>query len=98
MNPFRDVAVIVLAIEALLLMLIPLIITFALAYGVHWLRHKLSSLFEKLRHYVDLFQRLVERGSAAVVAPLIAAYALAAQLHATWNALTVRSHNIVHDF
>ncbi len=84
----RDFAVILLAIQALVLMLIPFAITLLMARGVSWLRHKLPPLFEKVRHYLGLFQRLVERGSGAAVAPLITAYALAAQLRALWKGLS----------
>jgi hypothetical protein len=81
------VAVILLAFEATVLMLIPLAVTFASWYGVRWLRRKLPSVFVQVRKYVALFKLYVERGCASIVAPLIAAHAFAAQVRAWLNVL-----------
>ncbi len=75
----RDVAVILLALESLLLMIVPLILTFLAARGVSWLRRKLPPLFDRLVHYADLLHNLAERLSGSVAAPLISAHAKAAQ-------------------
>jgi hypothetical protein len=87
MAALRDVSVILLAIEAFVLLLIPAIIIGACVYGVRWLRRKLPPLFAQARKYLALIQLYVNRVCAAVVAPLIAAYALVAQLSAWWNTL-----------
>ncbi len=83
----RDVAVILLALESLLLMVVPLILTFLAARGVHWLRRKLPPLFDRLRHYAGLLQSLVERVSGSATKPLISAHAKAAQASVWRNAL-----------
>ena len=87
MAALRDVSVILLAVESFVLLLIPAVILGACVYGVRWLRRKLPPLFAQARKYLALVQLYVNRACAAVVAPLIAAYALAAQLSAWWNAL-----------
>lgn len=87
MAPLRDLSVILLAIEAMVLMLIPAIVIGASWYGVRWLRRKLSPILAQVRKYVVLVQVHVQRGSAAIVAPMIASYALAAGLRASWNFL-----------
>jgi hypothetical protein len=87
MAALRDVSVILLAFEAMLVMLIPAVAVGATWYGVRWLRRKLPPLFAQARKYLALGQFYVKRASMAVVAPLIAAYALAAQLGAWWNFL-----------
>jgi hypothetical protein len=85
--PASYIAVILLSLEAFVLLLIPLAITAGLWYGVRWLRRKLPPLFAQARHYLALAHMVVERGCAAVVAPLIAAHAFAAQVSAWLNAL-----------
>jgi hypothetical protein len=87
MAALRDVSLILLAIESFVLLLIPAAIIGACVYGVHWLRRKLPPLFAQARKYLALIQLYVNRACAAMVAPLIAAYALAAQWSAWWNAL-----------
>ena len=81
----RDVAVILLMLEAMVIMLVPLAITFGSWYGVRWLRRKLPPVFAQARKYLALFKLYVERGGAAAVAPIIAAYAAVAQLRAWWD-------------
>jgi hypothetical protein len=87
MAALRDISVILLAIEAFVSLLIPAIIIGAGVYGVRWLRRKLPPLFAQARKYLALIQLYVNRVCAAVVAPLIAASALVAQLSAWRNTL-----------
>ena len=89
------VATILLACESFILLLIPVVITGASAYGVRWLRRKLPPLFAQARKVLALVKLYVERGSAAAVAPIIAAYAAVAQLRAWWDYVTglVREDN-----
>ncbi len=83
----RDVAVILLALESLLVMIVPLVLTYLAGRGVSWLRHKLPPLFDRLRHYAGLLQNLVERLSGSATKPLISAHAKAAQVGVWRNAL-----------
>jgi len=85
--PASYVATILLACESFVLLLIPAIIIGGSVYGVHWLRRKLPPLFAQARKYVMLIKLNVERASAAIVAPLIAAHVLAAQVRAYGKAL-----------
>ncbi len=87
MAPLRDVTVILLALEAMVLMLVPAAVIGAGWYGVRWLRRKLPPLFAQARKMVALVQLYVERTGAAIVAPLITIYAVAAQMRATWTSL-----------
>jgi hypothetical protein len=50
-----------------------------------WQRRKLPPIFAQVRQYAMLAQVYVQRAGAAVVTPLIAAYALAARLRACLN-------------
>ena len=95
MAPLRDVAVIMLALEAMVLMLIPAAAIGACWYGVRWLRRKLPPLFAQARKILALARLYVERTGAAVAAPLITIYAVAAQIRATWTSLIglVREEN-----
>jgi hypothetical protein len=85
--PLSYVATILLACESFVLLLIPLAILGGCAYGVRWLRRKLPPLFALARKYVAIGKAYVERGCAAVVAPLIAAHAFAAKARVWMNAL-----------
>jgi len=95
MAPLRDVAVILLALEAMVLMLVPAAAIGASWYGVRWLRRKLPPLFAQARKILTLVRLYVERTGAATVAPLITIYAVAAQMRATWTSLIslVREEN-----
>jgi hypothetical protein len=86
-TPASHVAVILLACESFVLLLIPAAIIGGSAYGVHWLRRKLPPLFAQARKYVTLLKVYVERASMAAVSPFIAARALAARVRAYGNAL-----------
>ena len=83
--PASYVAVILLSLEAFVLLLIPLAIVCGLWYGVRWLRRKLPPLFAQARQVLALIKLYVERGGAAAVAPILAAYAAVAQLRAWWD-------------
>jgi hypothetical protein len=91
----RDVAVILLVLEAMVILLVPLAITFASWYGVRWLRRKLPPLFAQARKILARVKLYVERGGTTAVAPIIAAYAAVAQLRAWWDYVTglVREDN-----
>jgi hypothetical protein len=95
MAPLRDIAVILLALEAMVLMLVPAAVIGASLYGVRWLRRKLPPLFAQARKILALVRLYVERTGAAIVAPLITIYAVAAQIRATWTSLIslVREEN-----
>ena len=81
----RDVAVILLVLEAMVIMLVPLALTVASWLGVRWLRRRLPPVFVQARKYLALFKSYVERGSASAVAPIMATWAVAAQVRAWWN-------------
>ena len=87
MAPLRDVAVIMLALEAMVLMLIPAAAIGACWYGVRWLRRKIPPLFALARTLVARVQLYVERAGAAGTTPLITTYAAAARMRATWRGL-----------
>jgi len=95
MAPLRDVAVILLILEAIVLMLVPAAIIGATWYGVRLVRRKLPPLFAQARRILTLVRLYVERAGAAMVAPLITIYAVAAQIRATWTSLInlVREEN-----
>ena len=71
MAPLRDIAVILLALEAMVLMLVPAAVIGVCWYGVKWLRRKLPPLFAQARKILALVRLYVERTGAAVAAPLI---------------------------
>jgi len=72
MTIVRDVSLIILAVEAFIIALIPLALVGALAYGLWWLRQhrNLPRWLQLARAYVFLGQAHVERAMAAVVRPI----------------------------
>jgi len=71
MGTARDIALIFLSLEALVISLIPLLLLSALAYGVYRLQ-KLAKQYLKLAQvYAQQAYTYVERASRAVVSPLI---------------------------
>ncbi len=95
MAPVRDVALILLILEAMVMMLVPAAVIGATWYGVRWVRRKLPPLFAQVRRILALVRLYVDRTGAAMVAPLITIYAVAAQIRATWTSLIslVREEN-----
>lgn len=89
MNILRDVSVILLAVEAFILILIPLALSGALVYGVWRLRshRNLPTWLRKTREYLLLGLSYVERAMDAVVKPVIAAHAASARLEGWMRAL-----------
>jgi hypothetical protein len=73
----RDIALIILCLEALVAGIVPLILLAALAYGVYWLRGKVVLGLRKALEYAELARLKVEAGMTALVTPFIRAYATA---------------------
>ncbi len=74
MGTARDIALIFLSLEALVMALIPLVLLAGLAYGVYRLR-KLAKQYLKLGQvYAQKAHAYVEQASRAVVKPLIRAH------------------------
>lgn len=79
MGTARDIALIFLSIQALVVALVPLAIFGALAYGVFKLIGLTRTYLRKAQVYAQQAQYAVERASRAVAEPFIKA-------HAAWNA------------
>ncbi len=82
----RDIALVFLAIEALLIGTIPFLLIAAMAYGVHRLRRWMLDALRRLAKVLSSLQVKVEGVASKIVAPLIA-------VRSRWHQLTVmRSH------
>ena len=73
MTVFRDVAIVILAVEAFVLMLLPLVVLGGLVYGLWWLRRheNLPSWLRLTRAYVSLGLSYVELAMAMIVRPIL---------------------------
>jgi hypothetical protein len=71
MGTARDIALIFLSLEALVMALVPMLIIFGLAYGVYRLIGLTRVYLRKAQAYAQLAYDYVERASAAVAAPFI---------------------------
>lgn len=73
MTVLRDVAIVILAVEAFVLMLLPLVVLGGLVYGLWWLRRheNLPSWLRLTRAYVSLGLSYVELAMALIVRPIL---------------------------
>ncbi len=73
MNWIRDVALILLAVEAFVFAMVPLVLFGGLVYGLWWLqRHEnLPSWLQVIQAYVALVQAYVELAMSIVVRPVL---------------------------
>jgi len=89
MNVLRDVSVILLAAEAFLFALIPLVFFGALVYGVWWLRmhRNMPTWLSAARAYLGLGLSYVETGMDALAKPVIVAHGVASRVEGWGRAL-----------
>ncbi len=72
MNVLRDLSVILLAVEAFVVALVPLALCGGLVYGLWWLmrRENLPAWLKMAQAYLDLGRAYVELAMAIVVRPI----------------------------
>lgn len=86
----RDIALIFLSLEALVIALIPLALLSGLAYGVYML-HKLAKVYlQKAQGYAQQAYDAVEQASRKVAEPFIWVHAQASMVTAMIHSLTRR--------
>jgi len=71
MGSARDIALIFLSLEALIVALVPMLIISGLAYGVYRLTGLARVYLRKAQVYAQLAYDYVEKASAAIAAPFI---------------------------
>ena len=71
MGVARDIALIFLSLEALVVALVPLVLVSALAYGVYRLRLWIRDGLRTAQEYAQMAQEHVERASTAIAEPFI---------------------------
>jgi hypothetical protein len=93
MSIVRDISLILLAIEAFVLALVPLILFGGLAYGLWWLRRheRLPSWLKLAQAYLDLGRAYVELAMAAVVRPVFMIHSALSTIQGWFRALEKRS-------
>ncbi len=87
MGTARDIALIFLSIQALVISLIPLAIVGALAFGVYKLIGLTRKYLRKAQVIAQQVQYAVERASRAVAEPVVKA-------HAAWHAAGAVLHSL----
>ena len=80
MSVLRDVSVILLAVEAFVLVFVPLAIFGGLVYGLWWLRRheNLPSWLKIMRAFFDRACQVIETGMSTVVRPIFAIHSAVA--------------------
>lgn len=90
MGTARDIALIFLSLEALVMALIPLVLIGGLAYGVYRL-HRLTKVYlQKAQVYAQKANDFVEDASDKIAAPFIKAHAIGSMISTMFNSLLRR--------
>lgn len=87
MGTARDIALIFLSIQALVISLIPLVLIGGLAYGIYRLNGWVRTYLQKAQVYVQMGHDWVERTTDAIAAPMI-------KVEATASAATTMFHTL----
>lgn len=87
MGTARDIALIFLSLEALVIALVPLALIGGLAYGLFYLTKLAREYLHKAQGYVQQGYDVVERTSRQVAAPFIKA-------HAAWSAASALARGV----
>ncbi len=71
MSTARDIALIILIVQAFFFSLIPLTLFGGMAYGVFWLRPRVIAGLRQAFEYAEMAREYVERVCAQLVAPFL---------------------------
>lgn len=85
LGPLRDVSLIILLFPMLLCLLVPIALTFGLAYVTRRGRLALPDKLHTLHGYMRRADEVVDKGGEKVAAPFIAAEARVTQLKAQFD-------------
>lgn len=89
MAVIRDIALILLAVEAFVVALIPLALVGALVYGTGWLlrRDHMPAWLKVVQAYFALGRGYIELALAAIVKPILVIHSVLAHVQGWMNAL-----------
>jgi len=90
MGTARDIALIFLSMEALVIALVPLALLSALAYGVYRLIPIVRKYLRLALSYAEQLREAVERFSKAAASPLIWLYSTVRKIHVIIKELVPR--------
>jgi len=71
LGTWRDIAIVLLALQLFIMLLIPLVIAFFSMRGINWVHGKVPPLWEKAHHYSHLMRDKTGEISDRVVAPVL---------------------------
>lgn len=86
----RDIALIFLTLEAFVMALIPMVLLWGLAYGVYWLRGKVTEYLHLGQHYAQLLHETVEKYARSVTTPFIRVHTTTRMVTTILNHLATR--------
>lgn len=84
---WRDLAVVLLALEGFIMGLVPAVILFFAVKGMLWLIHKLRATAPVVQGYFRKAAEISETVSQRAGAPFIVASATSAKLHRWWQVI-----------
>jgi hypothetical protein len=88
--PWRDASIILLALEAFVLALIPLAIAYLSTRGMRWVLDNTRLAFRWLAEKVYTIERIVGRICAMIAAPFVQANRIATGIRTTWQTWRLR--------
>jgi len=71
LGTWRDIAIVLLAIQLFVMLVIPLVIAFFSMRGINWVHGKMPPLWEKAHHYSHLVRDKTGEISDQVAAPIL---------------------------
>lgn len=89
---WRDLAVVLLALEAFIMALLPAAALFFMVKGMSWVHRKLRRVFPTVQGYFRKAATVTDQASVKIAAPIIAADAFATQARywRSWAVQTLR--------
>ncbi|GAB4412867.1 MAG: hypothetical protein Kow00123_26620 [Anaerolineales bacterium] len=84
---WRDIAVVLLALEAFLGVLVAGAVCYLAIRGVLWLKANIPRVTRPARYYLTRAEQVVRRAGTSAVGPFIWSGASAARVRAAWRAL-----------
>ncbi len=87
LGTWRDIAIVLLAVEAFCGVLIAGAACYFAIRGVLWLKAHLPRITRPALYYVNQTQAVVRRSSRIAIAPFVQGGATAARIRAAWRAL-----------
>jgi len=96
LSGWRDAAIVLLALEAFIGVLVVGVVYFYSIRGVRWLKERIPTVTRPAGIYLQQAERVTHRAGDTAIAPLIQAGASAARIKAAWKQLFRANGRVTH--